>query len=175
MCAFLHILGVTRVVWFCMFLHVSVQQFPTDQAELTMTAVEDLSTNIEVTCGFNENLGPAFWAINGSIYDLYTTSYPYVELDSSYTLRIPSVFLCLNDTTFQCIPSMIHLPGRVTTIYVVKSKSNIPQIYLICMHTYFLLVNTSRCFHITLYPIKLTVILACIWFLVRLFAIIHIL
>ena len=112
-------------LWIFANIHGTLQQFPTDSDELTMTAVESLSTNIEVTCGFNENVGPVLWVINESIYDLDMSGFPNVQLDSIYTLRIPIVLLCFNNTTFQCLSSTIHPPGRVTRIYVEEGREQI--------------------------------------------------
>ena len=102
--------------------HGSFQQFPTIFEEVNMTAVSGISMNIEITCGFNENLGPELWFINGTIYDLCNDEIPCIQVDSLYSIRIKMVPLFFNDTTFQCLSSTIHPPGRVTRIFVVESK-----------------------------------------------------
>ena len=105
-----------------MSIHNSNGQFPTNQDEVGMVAVDGYSTNIEVTCGFNEDLGPPLWVINGIIYDLLSYRLSYIELDSLYSIRIPTVSICLDNTTFQCLSSTIQPPGRVTRLSVMKSK-----------------------------------------------------
>ena len=87
-----------------------------------MTAVDRLSANIEVTCGFNEDLGPPLWVINGEIYDLFLHKLDFLELDGLYSIRIPNVSICLDNNTFQCLSSAIHPPGRVTRLFVRPSK-----------------------------------------------------
>ena len=84
--------------------------------------MENLEKNIEIFCRFDEKIGPEFWVINGSIYDLYTDSIPYIEHVRLYVLRIPTAVLCLNNTTFQCLSSVIHPPGRVKRVYVIRGK-----------------------------------------------------
>ena len=123
------LISVVLLIVVCIWAYSpsTLQQFPTNAEERTMMAVEGLSRNIEVSCGFNEDLGTVLWVINGIIYDLTTNIFVCFERDGLYTLRIPIVQLCLNDTTFQCISSTIHPPGRVTRIYVFKSKC-------ICVH-----------------------------------------
>ena len=108
------------------FIELSFQQLPTDLPEQEMVAVSGFSTNIEVTCGFNNILVREYWNINGIIYDLYTENYPNVELESLYTLRIASVNICLNDTTFQCViftsTGQNTIVGRVTRLIVIEGN-----------------------------------------------------
>ena len=100
----------------------SYEQFPTNEEEIQMVAVEGLSENLEVTCGYNEDLGPPLWVVNGSIYDLFIHKLSYLVLDGLYSIRIPTVSICLDNITFQCISSTKHPPGRITRIFVRESK-----------------------------------------------------
>ena len=100
----------------------SYHQFPTNENEIQIVAVEGLSANLEVTCGYNEDLGPPLWVINELIFDLFIHKLSYLELDSLYSIRIPTVSICLNNVTFQCISSTKHPPGRITRIFVRESK-----------------------------------------------------
>ena len=107
-------------------IELSSQQLPTDLPEQVMVAVAGISTNIEVTCGFNNILLREYWNINGTFYYLYTENYPNVELESLYTLRIANVDMCLNNTTFQCViftsTSEHTIVGRVTRLIVVEGN-----------------------------------------------------
>ena len=117
---------ITQVAILLASIQLSSQQLPTDLPEQVMKAVAGISTNIEVTCGFNNILVREYWIINGTFYNLYIENYPNVELESLYTLRIANVDICLNDTTFQCviitsIDQNITV-GRVTRLIVVEGK-----------------------------------------------------
>ena len=92
------------------------------EAQLVLSYLENVNSNVDVSCGFQDNIGPTLWIINGSIYDLRKESHPFILLDGIYTIRIPEVNLCLNDTTFQCLSSNRHPEGKVTQILVEPCK-----------------------------------------------------
>ena len=84
-----------------------------------MTAVENLSSGISISCKFME--GIPHWLINGSLYELNHVTLRFIELHD-YQIRFTRVTLCLNDTTFQCISSQFGLIGGITRLIVIKSK-----------------------------------------------------
>ena len=99
-------------------------QVPTTEPELIVQdAVAGLSTNIEITCGFDRNMGPPSWVINGSIYDIFLERLLFLEVDTLFSIQIPTVSICLNNTTFQCLSETVHSPARVTRMIVIESKS----------------------------------------------------
>ena len=97
-------------------------QFPTTEPELIVQHVAGLSTNVEITCGFDRNVGPSLWVINGSIYDIFQDRLLFLEVDTLFSIKIPTVNICLNNITFQCLSATLHSPGRVTRMLVVESK-----------------------------------------------------
>ena len=124
LCMFLNCfpLSVVAGLFFTFFanIHESYPQFPTNETEVVLIAVDGLSTNL--TCGFNEDLGPPLWVINGDIFDLLLHKLDFLELDGLYSIIIPTVSICLDNTTFQCLSSTIRPPGRVTRLFVRPSK-----------------------------------------------------
>jgi len=107
------------------YMPLSLQQLPSSSPEVNMIAVEGVSSNIEVTCGFNNIYEREYWIINDTIYNLYIESLPYVEHESLYTLRIRTIDICLNNTTFQCVTfgNLNVIYGRVTRLIVREGKS----------------------------------------------------
>ena len=108
-------------------LQFSLQQIPTTELpELVLVAVEGVSTNLEITCGFDDMFGMEYWIINGIIYNLYVELIQNIALESLYTLRIPEVDICLDNSTYQCVilisPTEARI-GRVTRLHVVKGKN----------------------------------------------------
>ena len=67
-------------------------------------AVDGVSININIPCtGLGLNVAP-FWAINGSVHELFNIpwSFPYAEVDSFTGLTIPVVTSDLDGIMFQC-------------------------------------------------------------------------
>ena len=92
------------------------------EPELVLNYLEKINSNVDVSCGFQDNVGPTLWIINGSIYDLRKESHLFIVVDGIYTILIPEVNLCLNDTTFQCLSSNKHPAGIITQILVEPCK-----------------------------------------------------
>ena len=103
------------------FLHDDTfQQLPMSPSEQVLTHVEGLSISFTISCGFT--YGVPIWLINGSVYDLNKVSFPFLELDGIYGIRISSITFCMNGTTFQCLSSQYNLRGSLTTLEVIKSE-----------------------------------------------------
>ena len=60
--------------------------------------------------------------INGSIYDIFQDRLLFLEVDTLFSIKIPTVNICLNNITFQCLSATLHSPGRVTRMLVVENK-----------------------------------------------------
>ena len=125
LCMFLNCFPLSVVAGLAFFtffanIHESYPQLPTTEAEVVIFAVDGLSANL--TCGFDEDLGPPLWVINGNVYDFLLHKLDFLELDGLYSIIIPTVSICLDNTTFQCLSSTIHPPGRVTRLFVRPSK-----------------------------------------------------
>ena len=97
------------------------QQLPMSPSEQVITHVDGLSSSFTIFCGFT--YGVPIWLINGNVYDLYKVSFPFIELDGIYEIRISSITFCMNGTTFQCLSSQYSIPrGRLTRLEVIKSE-----------------------------------------------------
>ena len=95
-------------------------QYPTNEAELTVTAVENVNRQITISCGFAEFVGRPYWFIEGLTYNLSTETYPMIQTDGLYTIIIQSPNICQNNTIYQCITGRSF--GRVTRLIVKKGK-----------------------------------------------------
>jgi len=116
------------VFMFCFLLFLSavflvlIPLFVYGQEVCSEQHYEGISTNVEVSCAFNRNLGPTLWIINGSVYDLRKESIPFLAVDGIYAIDIPEIYLCVNDTTFQCLSSTRNPPGRTVRLCVTQCK-----------------------------------------------------
>ena len=88
--------------------------------EQVITHVEGLSISFTISCGFT--YGVPIWLINGSVYDLNKVSFPFIELDGIYGIRILSITFCMNNTTFQCLSSQYSIRGRLIRLEVLRSE-----------------------------------------------------
>ena len=96
-------------------------QYPTNEAELTVTAVENVNRQITISCGFSEFVGRPYWFIQTRTYDLYRETYPMIQKDGLYTIIIQSPNICQNNNTmYQCITA--RSTGRVTRLIVKEGE-----------------------------------------------------
>ena len=92
--------------------------------ETRQTAVEGISTNINIPCNLGRLRAAPLWKINGILYEL--TSLPsYIIVESFSLITIPTVTIGLNNTTYQCViydedrPNNL-LPGIITRLIVIS-------------------------------------------------------
>ena len=68
------------------------------------TAVEGVSTNINIPCNLGGEVEAPFWFINGTSHELFSIplNVPYIPMVDSFAgLTIPVVTLNLSETVFQ--------------------------------------------------------------------------
>lgn len=85
------------------------QDEPQDQ-----TAVERVSTGINIRCNRGRGEQAPFWFINHTLHELFSIpiEFPFIPIVDSYTtLTIPVVTAELNNTFFQCV--VIETNGEV--------------------------------------------------------------
>ena len=93
--------------------------------ETIVTHVDGVSSNVWISCEVKNGL--FLWRINNSLYDFNNIELSFIQrANNFYTLIIPQVSLCLNDTTFQCIPSeLLENNRRYTRMIVVPLPGNV--------------------------------------------------
>lgn len=101
--------GTTSVAMYTncasLFLLVVILDVSNQQTPEIQTAVEGVSTNINIPCNLGRREGAPFWFINGTVYELFQIPifFPSIPNVDSFThLTIPEVRLELNNTFFQC-------------------------------------------------------------------------
>ena len=95
--------------------------------ETIMTHVDGVSSNVEITCEVETGL--SLWRINNSLYDFNNIELSLIQRINDYTLIIPQVSFCLNDTTFQCILSeLLEHSRRYTRMIVVPLPGNVVKV-----------------------------------------------
>ena len=84
----------------------------------TRFGVAGITSNLEITCSNTDPSDTVYWIINDLIYNLYIERYPFVQLSNQWTITIPFLDVCLNNTIFQCMSSSSLTPieGKVTLI-----------------------------------------------------------
>ena len=79
---------------------------------IEQTAVEGISTNINIQCNLGRQRAAPLWKINGTLYEL--TSLPsYIIVDSFSLITIPTITIDLNNTTFQCVSYDEDSPNKL--------------------------------------------------------------
>ena len=119
--------------------------------ETIVTHVDGVSSNVMISCEVRRGL--PLWRINNSLYDFNNIELSFIQRANYFdTLTIPQVSFCLNDTTFQCIPSeLLESNRRYTRMIVVPLPGNvIVELVFMCSSSIYLILK---------FPFTLVVIL----------------
>ena len=119
----------TLMLLLCLFATLFISSSGQVTERRVKHVLEGTSMNVQISC---EIITPyPLWQINDSVYDLNNIKLPYITSSNNFhTILIPQVSLCLNDTTFQCLPSeLMNYNRRYTQMIVLPLSGNVKALH----------------------------------------------